>query len=622
MDGKCRNRGIVAAVAVIAVAVSVLFMPEPAALGRSLSPASAGRAAPTVIGSVTKTASVDHFSSAGQLIQYTVTVVNSGNAPAMTPVTVTDSRADATGNAPTCTIAEIPAYGASGSCVLDYYVTAADVAAGSITDTATASYGSHGDLQQVTSNPVTVDQQDGAAIGLTTQASSPTFSAADDEITYSYTVANDGDQPVNQLSVADTIGDADLSVTCSTGQLDVATDNVASCTASYQVTAADVTAGSITNAAEATATVPATGDQVSDTDSTTIHLAGGPAVGLATAAQPQSFSTAGQPITYTYTVANDGNSGLSDVSVSDTVSGQPVPVSCDGDSLDTGAQPVECQATYDVTQADLNSGSITNDATVTATGTANGQPVQVSQSASDTILRDDQPDIAVASTASVDSFSQAGTEITYSSDVTNTGNTPLSGIGVSGSLGGSADCGGVTTLAPGASARCLATSRTTAADVAAGHLTSTVTARGRTAAGREVTGTSTLRIPAVHAPEVSILKTASPGAFSRAGDRVAYFYQVTNAGNVPLAGVTVNDSRLRGLSCPLTALAAGEHMVCAAAHVITAADLARGSVANAARVRALAPGGRELTRSTMAIVPSSPIPARSGSFLREVPVTG
>lgn len=510
MYGKNRARGVVAGLSLAAVmVVSVLVTAGPSGMERSLSLASADRPAPVELSSVTKTPSASHFSSAGQWIQYTVTVVNSGNAPAMQPITVTDSRTDASGTRPACTIDQIPAHGASGACVIDYQVTAADVAAGSVTDTVTAVYhqGDGESERTVTSAPVTVTRQDG------------------------------------------------------------------------------------------------------------------PEIGLATSAQPRAFSAAGQPVTYTYTVANDGDSDLTGVHVSDTVEGRAVPVTCDGNQLDTDSPPLTCQASYDVTQADLTRGTITNDATATGTALVNDQPVRVSHSASDTITRDDQPSVGVAATASASSFAQAGTEISYVYDVTNTGNTPLTGLSVSDSLGTRVSCAGVTALAPGASARCLAAYRTTAADLAAGHVSSTVTARGRTAAGREVAGTAALRIPASRAPGLSILKTASPASFGRAGDRIAYYYQVTNTGTVPVTGVTVTDSRLRDLSCPLTALAPGTHMVCTAAGVVTAADVARGSLANVARVTGTA-GGRELARSTMAIVPASRIESRVSPFLRTVPVTG
>ena len=75
------------------------------------------------------------------------------------------------------------------------------------------------------------------------------------------------------------------------------------------------------------------------------------------------YSSAGQTIPYSYLVTNSGATVLTGVSVSDN----KVSVSCPSTTLAKGASET-CTATYTVTQADVDSGSVTNQATASANG--------------------------------------------------------------------------------------------------------------------------------------------------------------------------------------------------------------------------------------------------------------
>ena len=85
--------------------------------------------------------------------------------------------------------------------------------------------------------------------------------------------------------------------------------------------------------------------------------------------------------------------------------------------------------------------------------------------------------------ASPSTFSVAGETINYSFDVTNSGNVTLTSVKVDdhGLPGLSAITCPHTTLAAGASQTCTATYLTTAADVDAGSVTNTATAKGQPA---------------------------------------------------------------------------------------------------------------------------------------------
>jgi uncharacterized repeat protein (TIGR01451 family) len=133
----------------------------------------------------------------------------------------------------------------------------------------------------------------------------------------------------------------------------------------------------------------------------------------------------GDTITYTYQVTNPGNTPLSNVTVTDDKAGNASYQSGDSNGnneLDIGETWV-FTATYAVSSEDAS--PLVN--TATASGSdALSQVVTAKASAGVTILR---PAIALTKTADSTEIYVQGT-ITYTYQVTNPGNTPLSGVSV------------------------------------------------------------------------------------------------------------------------------------------------------------------------------------------------
>lgn len=116
-------------------------------------------------------------------------------------------------------------------------------------------------------------------------------------------------------------------------------------------------------------------------------------------------------------------------------------------------------------------------------------------------------------------------------------------------------------------------------------------------------------------PGISIVKSASPTTFSRAGQTITYSFLVTNTGQVTLTDVGVTDNDLPGLSpigCPRSMLAPGAHETCTATYVTTQADVSAGKILNAATSHGLPPGS-----TTPVVSPPSRTTVRA-----VVPVTG
>ena len=223
----------------------------------------------------------------------------------------------------------------------------------------------------------------------------------------------------------------------------------------------------------------------------------------------------------------------------------------------------------------------------------------------------------------------AGTTVTYSYLMTNTGNvtltdvhsadTKFSGTGTPTpiicpvpSVEQKAMAPPGLTLDPGQSETCTDTYTLTKGDVNAGEVTNTAIATGTPPSGPPVTSapsTATVTIPG-H-PAIVIIKTASPMSLSRAGDTVHYRYLVTNTGNVRLTLLKVNDA-LAGLSaiaCPAATLNAGSDMTCTASYRLTQANVNAGKVTNTATTTGTPPGGIPVTSppsSVTVVIPAHP----------------
>ncbi|MBF4619526.1 hypothetical protein ITJ44_15735, partial [Clavibacter sp. VKM Ac-2873] len=139
-----------------------------------------------------------------------------------------------------------------------YVATQADVDAGSITNTATAT-GTPPSGDPVTSDPSSAVVTAGAAPGLTmVKSANPTeVGKAGDTVTYSFLFTNTGNTTLTDITVNETsfTGTGELSeISYPTRTLAPGASTTA--TASYVVTQADVDAGRVDNAATGAGTPP------------------------------------------------------------------------------------------------------------------------------------------------------------------------------------------------------------------------------------------------------------------------------------------------------------------------------------------------------------------------------
>ena len=276
---------------------------------------------------------------------YTLTVRNIGSEPTSGTITVSDTlptgltAKSATGSGWACTLgatvtctssAVIPAGGAAPDITLVVNVAASAVP--SVTNTAKASGGGDNSCPAAgrctASDPTTVNGT--ASFTLAKHASvadtngNTVIGDAGDTITYTFEVTNTGTVDLTNVVVSDPKLPG---LICTVPTLAVgATQSCAASNNTYVITAADVTAGKVTNTATAKATPPG---------NITPPTATSPEVDTPTAATPvASFTLAkhasvadtngntvtgdeGDTITYTFDVTNTGTVALTNVIVSD-----------------------------------------------------------------------------------------------------------------------------------------------------------------------------------------------------------------------------------------------------------------------------------------------------------------
>jgi uncharacterized repeat protein (TIGR01451 family) len=427
----------------------------------------------------------DTFADEGETIDYEFLVTNTGNV-ILHDVGVTDAKAGPV----TCPQNQL-APGASETCTATYTVTAADIAAGVVHNSATSHGSPPGTDTPVVSPPDTTDtptDELDPAITIDKQSSlndtnGNGLADAGETIVYTFTVTNTGNVTLTSVGVTDPkVGP----VTCPQTTLPPGASE--SCSAApYTVTQADVDAGVVHNSATSHGTPPGTNPPITSppdsTDTPTSTTPGLRIVKQATLndANGNSFADVGETIAYSFTVTNTGRVTLHDVGVTDPKAG---PVTCPQTVLAPGASEVcTANSAYTVTQADVDAGVVHNSATSHGTPPNSTTPVVSPPSTADVPASPANPAITIVKHADLrdtngNNLADEGEIIDYTFTVTNTGNVALHDVGVADSKVGPVTCP-QTTLSPGATEVCTAAPYTvTAADILAAIVHNSATSHG------------------------------------------------------------------------------------------------------------------------------------------------
>lgn len=549
----------------------------------------------------------------GDVLTYTETVTNTGTNPATSAgfsddlsavltdgtlvagsVTASAGSASVTGNTLTWsgTLTAPPAAGSTVTVTYQVKVNNPDTGNFALTNNVapTVAGGTCASATGCTTTvPVTVPTPT-----ITKQAAEASF-VAGQTVHYTYVVTNNAPVPLTNIAVTDT-GPGTPTVTCPTGPL--APGASENCTATYTATAADATAGKITDTANLTATA-GTQPVTATSNKVVVPLR---ALTITKAAVQPDFQAPGETLNYTYTVTNTGQAPLTGVTVTDLTPGVTVS-GCGTNQLAPG-QSTTCQATYVTTAADVAAKNVPDQGQVTATDQG-GQTITTTSNKVNTPL----VAIKVVKKAAEAQYTAAGQTIHYTYTVTNTGAQPLTGIAVvDDGPGTPAVTCPAGPLAPGASEDCTATYTTTDADVAAGKVVDTAQVTGTTPSGQNITSASN-KVTVPYAG-LRIVKAVQETSFSAAGQALHYTFTVTNTGNVTLSSLAATDAGpgTPAVSCPVTTLAPGASTTCTATYATAESDVQAGKITDTATVTGTTPDGTTVTATsnTVTIVACTP----------------
>jgi uncharacterized repeat protein (TIGR01451 family) len=299
-----------------------------------------------------KSAFPSGYGAAGEIITYTYTVTNTGNVT-LHGITVNDDQIPG----PIVCLSTALSPGQSTTCQAPHIVTAADMAAGHITNAGTVTGQPPAGPAVTDGDNDTVDAIRTPGIQLVKTAFPTRYAAPGETVTYSYLVVNTGNVALHDITVTDNAITGPVG--CPASTLDPGDSTT--CHAVHTITSADVTSGHITNVGTVTGQPP-TGPAVTGKSTETVEAIHRPGLQVGKSASPTRYRGAGEAVAFRYTVTNTGNVPLHDITVSDDkITG---PVGCPGTVLDPG-DSMTCHATYVTTATDVTVGYVTNVATVT-----------------------------------------------------------------------------------------------------------------------------------------------------------------------------------------------------------------------------------------------------------------
>ncbi|MGR3793743.1 DUF7507 domain-containing protein [Vannielia sp. SX4] len=515
------------------------------------------------------------FDAVDEGLNYEYVLTNTGNVTLLTP-TITDDKVSAS-----CADASIPP-GGSITCTSDapYLVTQEDLDAGEVTNTASAEAATQQGApveSDETSLTINADQQPEITLAKTAEAVDPADYAPGLSVTYTYEITNSGNVTfTDPIEVTDDKFPGPIDC----GSAPLAPGASRTCQATYTVTPADFTAGSVTNTATAS-----DGTTTSNSDTATVPQDGTPGITLVKTPQPGStFDETTDSITYDFEVTNTGETlfvlALQNFSIDDpkipAITCPAVPV-----QLAPG-EAITCTGTYSpITQAEVDAGEVVNTATASI-DTPAGRLTSPSSTA--TVEADITPEMSLTKTGPA-SFGAVGSTVTYTFEITNETAQTISSASVTDPKIPGLVCS-FTDIPPNGVVSCQGDYVVTQADLDSGQIDNTASATGLAPTGESLSATASETVtadPAAQVRALSLDKTANLDPFAAVGDVVTYSFAVTNTGTVTLSDIVVDDPLL-GYSCTIATLAvtATDDTTCSTTYTITQADIDRGSVENTA----------------------------------------
>ena len=418
-------------------------------------------------------------------------------------------------------------------------------------------------------------------------------------ITYTFSIENTGTQTLHNFEVTDdTLGL--FNVSCPLDEDPLPPGQKSSCTQTYVLTQVDLDRGYVYN----TATMQAQSGSVMDanllyaTDSTRTPFSVPSSVVLSKTILNTDFVLyAGDELTYTFTVINTGRSTLFNIIIGDNDIDFEAP--CSGGlvgTLDAG-ETVDCNGTYTLTQDDIDAGSYSNTAVLSAlTGTDATRPISaISNTVTATFLNVAEPFIFTKEGTFLDNLNgdnktQVGEGIEYLFIVENNGTQTIHISTITDfdpRVVLRADCQDID-LDPGETRVCEGRYTVRLVDANNEFKFNEATASytlGDSASPSTLSATATVILPPGQLIDFEKSTTYDPESGAEVGDTIVFVFKVTNAGSQSIVNASIVDLDLSSSDCLDFDLDPGQNpYICYGEYSLTQADVDAGFVTNTADV--------------------------------------
>lgn len=267
--------------------------------------------------SVVKVAGVKTYTTPGDELEYSITVVNAGNTT-LFDVSVSDDTADR--GSLSCD-APLPGEllpGAVVTCAAGHTITQADIDDGAVANTATATGQDPAGDPVLARDTATVTAEQHPSIDITKSAAvDPTVVGPDDRVDagdrveYTITATNTGNVTVSEVTVSDPSIPA---LDC--GRVPFGPGASITCTGFDAIAQVDIDAGGVSNTADVTAVDPS-GEAVEATTTIATPIDQVPELALVKAVSTTSHGDGSFDFSYSIDVANHGNTTLTGVQIED-----------------------------------------------------------------------------------------------------------------------------------------------------------------------------------------------------------------------------------------------------------------------------------------------------------------
>src|SRR5699024_3360855 len=254
---------------------------------------------------------------------------------------------------------------------------------------------------------------------------------AGETITYTFTATNTGNTTLTNVEITDILdGISDIEYLTVNGEDNFDKDNITLepgdelvATATYEVTQDDVDLGQVFNEATVTGIDPKD-EEVTDEDNAAVPSNPEIGIELVKTSDKQYVTKAGEEIEYTFEVTNTSSVTLKDVKVSDPMLNDlGIEIELEKTTLKPG-ETTTGQATYTVTEEDIEKDNIKNMATATGTPPNPEDPDPEDPSENEVPVAKIQLEKSVLPGI----YTEVGQELTYTLVVTNTGEVTLNDV--------------------------------------------------------------------------------------------------------------------------------------------------------------------------------------------------